>query len=73
MHAANLETLVLIVEVFFILELIALHLALLMVFVMWLVKHVIHELDGLRDEIRKWRSNVPSNLNREAKPDETYP
>jgi hypothetical protein len=55
----TLELLLRIVEIFFLAELCALHLALLIVFIAWLAKHVIHELNGLRAEIRKWRADSP--------------
>ena len=55
LHSLTLELLLKIVELFFLAELCALHLALLVVFTAWLAKHVIHELNGLRTEIRKWR------------------
>lgn len=60
MHSSNLESLFQIVEVSFLVELIVLHLALLIVFIAWLAKHVIHELTGLRAEIPRWRSEVPT-------------
>jgi hypothetical protein len=56
----TLELLLRIVEIFFLAELCALHLALLIVFIAWLAKHVVHELIGLRAEIRKWRADSPS-------------
>lgn len=61
MNSPNIEILLHIVEIFFLAELFALHLALLIVFIAWLAKHVIHELSGLRIEIRNWRGQtIPS-------------
>ena len=60
MHSPTPELLLKIVEIFFLAELIALHLALLAVFMAWLAKHVIHELAGLRAEVRKWRLDSSS-------------
>jgi hypothetical protein len=55
LQSPNFELLSKIVEVFFLAELLLLHLALIIVFVAWLAKHVLHELSGLRAEIRRWR------------------
>jgi hypothetical protein len=45
--------------VFFFVELVALHLALLVVFTMWLSRHVIHELSALRSAWRVFKRRAP--------------
>ena len=59
MHSPNLENLFRVVEVFFFVELFALHLALLVVFTMWLSRHVIHELSALRSAWRVFKRRAP--------------
>lgn len=61
MHPSNLETLFWLVEVFFLVELFVLHFALLIVLIAWLAKHVLHELNGLRAEIWRWRAGTSAN------------
>ncbi|HXB72194.1 MAG TPA: sialidase family protein [Candidatus Acidoferrales bacterium] len=56
LHSLNVETLRFVVEVFFLIELFALHLALLIVFLVWLARHVVHEFIGLRAAMKEWHS-----------------
>jgi hypothetical protein len=52
-HSTNLESLRLLVGIFAFLEFFFFHLALLIVFVLWLGRKVLHELAAFRSE---WRS-----------------
>jgi len=56
----DFEPLIKIAELFFLAELCALHLALFLVFVFWLAKHVLHEFRGLREELRPWNGRAPN-------------